>query len=330
MKRTLVRIAAGAAAILAVAAGAAYATGLDSPQVIQACQGKNGSLRVVAAAADCKAGETAIAWNTQGPQGPPGPVGGPPAPNTQVVGTATLVGVNGGSPFTIRGFSWGASNDGGGAVGGGAGARPSSATSSSSAVSTPFPRTSSTTRPRACICPSAVIDLFAPGTQTPYARYTLDDVRVAKVVHAGNVETIALAAVTIDEQSLAGAAAPQLPAGSKLGDLQLDGFAGPLDVSSDRFEIDGASGQVGGGAGNTPTIKPLVVTLAHGAASPQLVHDVLTGLHLRQATLTTPHATYSLTDVTVQSVQDEATGAAGSIPSEKLELVAAHVAVTSQ
>ena len=34
MKRTLVRIAVGAAAILAVAAGAAYATGLDSPQVI--------------------------------------------------------------------------------------------------------------------------------------------------------------------------------------------------------------------------------------------------------------------------------------------------------
>ena len=51
------------------------------------------------------------------------PVGGPPAPNTQVVGTTTLVGVNGGSPFTIRGFSWGASNDGGGAVGGGAGGK---------------------------------------------------------------------------------------------------------------------------------------------------------------------------------------------------------------
>ena len=330
MKRTLVRIAAGAAAILAVAAGAAYATGLDSPQVIQACQGKNGSLRVVAAAADCKAGDTAIAWNTQGPQGPPGPVGGPPAPNTQVVGTATLVGVNGGSPFTIRGFSWGASNDGAGAVGGGAGGKAVigdvELVRSVDALSSHFVDDAAAGLHR----PSAVIDLFAPGTQTPYARYTLDDVRVTKVVHAGNVETIALAAVTIDEQSLAGAAAPQLPAGSKLGDLQLDGFAGPLDVSSDRFEIDGASGQVGGGAGNTPTIKPLVVTLAHGAASPQLVHDVLTGLHLRQATLTTPHATYSLTDVTVQSVQDEATGAAGSIPSEKLELVAAHVAVTSQ
>ena len=153
---------------------------------------------------------------------------------------------------------------------------------------------------------------------------------MAKVVHAGDVETLALASATIDEQSLAGAAAPQLPAGSQLGDLQLDGFAGPLGVSGDRFEIDSASAPVGGGSGNTPTIQPLVVNLAHGAASPQLVDDVLTGRHLKQATLTTPHATYSLTDVTVQSVQDEATGAAGSIPSEKIELVAAHVAVSSQ
>jgi type VI protein secretion system component Hcp len=330
MKRTLVRIAVGAAATLAVAAGAAYATGLDSAQVIQACQGKNGSLRVVAAAADCKDGDSPISWNTQGPQGPPGPAGGPPALHTQVVGTATLAGVNGGNPFTIRGFSWGASNDGAGAGGGGAGGK---ATIGEVELVRGVDALSSHLVDDAAAglhLSSAVVDLFVPGTQSPYARYTLDDVRVAKVVHDGDVETLALASATIDEQSLAGAAPPQLPAGSQLGDLQLDGLAAPLGVSGDRFEIDSASAPVGGGSGNAPTIHPLVVSLAHGAASPQLVHDVLTGLHLRAATLTTPHATYSLTDVVVQSVQDEATGAAGSIPSEKIELVAAHLAVTSQ
>ena len=166
MKRTFVRIAVGVAAILAVAAGAAYATGLGSPQVIQACQAKNGSLRVVAAAADCKDGDTPISWNTQGPQGPPGPAGGTPSLHTQVVGTATLAGVNGGSPFTIRGFSWGASNDGAGAAGGGGGG--GKATIGEVELVRGVDALSSHLVDDAAAglhLSSAVIDLFAPGTQ---------------------------------------------------------------------------------------------------------------------------------------------------------------------
>ena len=285
MKRKLLPIAAAAAVILAVAAGAAT-----------------------------------------GAQGPHGPAA---APHTQIVGRATLDGLDDGNAFTVRGFSLGASNTGAGASGGGAGAGKATIDDVElvrhvDALSAPLVDDAATGRHLR----SAVIDLFVPGTQTPYARYSLGDVRVAKVLHVGDLETIALASATVDEQSLA--AGPQLAPGSQLGTLQLDGIAAPLAVSDDRFEIDSADSSTGGGAGNTATFQPLVVSLAHGAASPQLVDDVLTGRHLETATLTTPHATYSLTDVVVQSVKDEATGAPGSQPSEEIELVASHVAVSSQ
>jgi type VI protein secretion system component Hcp len=176
----------------------------------------------------------------------------------------------------------------------------------------------------------AVIELFAPGTQTPYTRYTLRDVVVAKVVQVGGEETFALHPAEIDEESIAGAPAPKLPAGSQLGTLQLDGYAVTLAVSGDEFEIDGAPSAAGGGSGSQATIKPLVVDLPLGSDSPKLVDDVLAGIHRKTATLTTAHATYSLTDVVVRSLKDEATGAAGSIPSEKIELDAAKVAVATQ
>ena len=328
MKSTFVRVLTGASAFLAVAAGAAYATGSDTPQTIQACQEKNGTLRVVATDADCKQGETPLSWNTQGPQGPPGPAGGMPAEHTQVVGRASVEGIAGGNPFSVRGFSWGASNSGDAGAGGGGGAGKATVgdvelVRSVDALSAPLVDDAATGRHLR----SATVELFVPGTQTAYARYSLSDVRVSQVRHDGNLETFRLNAATIEEQSLG--AGPQLAQGSELGTLELDGLAGQLAVSDDGFRIDSSSSQSGGGAGNTATYAPLVVRLAHGAASPQLVEDVLTGKHLKTATVTTPHATYSLTDVVVRSVQDEATGAAGSVPSEEIELTAADVAVTS-
>ncbi|HEY2543414.1 MAG TPA: hypothetical protein VGH92_10230 [Gaiellaceae bacterium] len=82
VSRKLVQIGALSAALLAGAAGVAYATSslTSSSQatgVIQACENPgNGDLRVVANnATDCHANETALTWNVVGPQGPQGPQG---------------------------------------------------------------------------------------------------------------------------------------------------------------------------------------------------------------------------------------------------------------
>jgi hypothetical protein len=71
-RRTLV--VAVAAALIAAAAGIAYAAIPGSNGVISACYAKDGDLRVIDAAtgAKCKSGETALSWNQQGPTGAPG------------------------------------------------------------------------------------------------------------------------------------------------------------------------------------------------------------------------------------------------------------------
>lgn len=90
-RKILVGIAAAAVG-LAVAGGVAYAT-IPSNNVIDACYTRSGgTLRVIdATVTNCKASETALAWNVQGvqgatgatgPQGPAGPAGpaGPQGP----------------------------------------------------------------------------------------------------------------------------------------------------------------------------------------------------------------------------------------------------------
>jgi len=52
----------------------------SAAQVINACAKASGALRVVAASTDCKANETPLSWNQQGPQGEPGPAGEPGLP----------------------------------------------------------------------------------------------------------------------------------------------------------------------------------------------------------------------------------------------------------
>ncbi|MGH2933317.1 MAG: hypothetical protein ACRDL2_02210 [Gaiellaceae bacterium] len=80
--RRLARLVVVSAAILAGAAGVAYATSslASSPQatsVIQACENPgNGNLLVVANnGTNCHANETALTWNVVGPQGVQGPKG---------------------------------------------------------------------------------------------------------------------------------------------------------------------------------------------------------------------------------------------------------------
>jgi type VI protein secretion system component Hcp len=333
-RKKLTLTVAGALAALAVGS-VAFAAIPDSGGVINACYEKgSGKLRVTDTETNkpktCTSDEASLSWNQRGPQGPQGvpgpagpqgPSGAPPALHAEVVGQLTLPGVNAGDPMLIRGFSWGASNSGGGFGGGGGGKATMDDLTLVRNVDSASP---------ALICSvetgihraSASLDLFSPGTQTPYAHYALTDVQVTKLDHDGAKETFVLHAVDVDEQAVAGAPMPVLPAEEQIGALTLNGIPGDLAISGAGFEIEKP-------ALGAATIKPLRVDLAHGASAPALLFDVLTGIHRATATVQTANATYSLTDVVVRSVEEKTTGAAGSIPSEQITLDAAQVQVTA-
>jgi type VI protein secretion system component Hcp len=330
-RKKLILVAAGALSALAIGS-VAFAAIPDGGGVINGCYEKgSGKLRVTDTQTGkpkaCAADEVPLSWNQQGPQGPQGepgpqgPAGGPPPLHTEVVGQVTLSGVNDGNPMLVRGFSWGAASSDGGFGGGGGGKSTIDDVTLVRGVDSTSPALVHDVE-TGIHRPSAFVDLFTPGTQTPYARYALSDVRVAKVEHDGDEETIVLHAVDIDEQPFGGGSPPALAADEQIGTLSLDGIAGELAISGAGFGIEAP-------ALGAATIKPLRVDLAHGASAPQLLSHVMAGIHRPHATVTTSNATYSLTDVVVRSVKDEATGAAGSIPSERITLAAAQVQVTA-
>jgi hypothetical protein len=84
---------------LALPAGGAVAVvriPRDATAVIQACARKDGRLRLVARASDCRASERPVSWNVKGPKGEPGPPGpagpiGPAGPQ----GAAGIAGATG-------------------------------------------------------------------------------------------------------------------------------------------------------------------------------------------------------------------------------------------
>jgi hypothetical protein len=66
------------ALMLALPAGGAVAvvrTPHEATAVIHVCARKDGRLRLVARASDCRVSERAVSWNVRGPQGEPGPPG---------------------------------------------------------------------------------------------------------------------------------------------------------------------------------------------------------------------------------------------------------------
>jgi len=73
MKR---RLAIGAALVAVLAAAATTcalaASGASTTQTINACVDRAGQVRLVAVAGNCRRDETAVSWNTVGPQGPQG------------------------------------------------------------------------------------------------------------------------------------------------------------------------------------------------------------------------------------------------------------------
>jgi len=76
MKR---RLAIGAALVAVLAAAATTyalaASGASTTQTLNACVDRDGLVRLVAIAGQCRKGETPVSWNTVGPQGAQGPQG---------------------------------------------------------------------------------------------------------------------------------------------------------------------------------------------------------------------------------------------------------------
>jgi hypothetical protein len=105
----------------------------------------------------------------------------------------------------------------------------------------------------------------------------------------------------------------------------LDSFSDPIAVSDKLFQVENAPPEGGGGGGmGKPIFQPLEIELPHGGpASARLFEIVSTGAHVRSATLTTPDVVYELDDVLVISAKEQANGAAGSIPTERIKLAAA-------
>jgi type VI secretion system secreted protein Hcp len=79
MRRKLGIAVVAVALVLGGAATYAFAVASSTADTINGCTGVDGSLRVVAAGANCRPNETALSWNTVGPAGATGPTGAPGA-----------------------------------------------------------------------------------------------------------------------------------------------------------------------------------------------------------------------------------------------------------
>jgi type VI secretion system secreted protein Hcp len=107
MKRWI-KVAGTVAAIgVLTVGGVSYAAG-GADATIHGCVDQNGNVRVIGANETCRNRETALNWNTTGPVGPVGPQGpagqngrdgtSAPVPNSIVIGTVRIDGIQGGDP----------------------------------------------------------------------------------------------------------------------------------------------------------------------------------------------------------------------------------------
>lgn len=121
MKRRIA-LAVGVLVLVVVAGASTYAWGAsaDATQTINGCVDPAGLVRIIAATGTCHSNETAISWNTVGPQGPAGQQGpagpqgatgpqGPAAPDPDAVSATIAVTGPGGafsqSPIPVTGVS---------------------------------------------------------------------------------------------------------------------------------------------------------------------------------------------------------------------------------
>jgi hypothetical protein len=90
IKRNLVVLGVGVAALSVVSFVAAHG-GPVTPGVVHSCvNGNSGEIKIVGANANCKNNQSALDWNSQGPAGSAGPAG--PAGPTGVLGFYTVIG----------------------------------------------------------------------------------------------------------------------------------------------------------------------------------------------------------------------------------------------
>ena len=226
------RVIASSALVVGVVGGGFAAASLafastSTSSTLIACEGHEGSLRLVSSASDCRHNERVVQWNVtgptgpqgltgpQGPTGPKGPTGpaGPAAtsttPGASVVGTLTftpLSGPSAGTPLTVDLYSFSTSAQqllSIGSSSGGTGAGKN--TFSPATMTIPVGPAS-----------MALMDAFNAGDHFDTATVSLD------ALNAAPVETITLKLVavsTISTQSDgSNAVVPQMQVGLNYGD----------------------------------------------------------------------------------------------------------------
>ncbi len=228
------RVVAAAALVVGVAGGGVAAAGLafastSTSTTLTACEGHEGSLRLVSSASDCRRNETVVQWNVtgptgaqglagpQGPTGPKGPTGpaGPAAsattPGASVIGTMNFTPTSGpssGTPLTVDLYSFSTSAQQSLSIGsqsGGAGA--GKVTFTPATVTLPVGPAS-----------MALQDALAAGDHFTTVRVTLDS------SSATPVETITLNLVAVStfttQSDASNAVVPQVQVGLVYGGAQ--------------------------------------------------------------------------------------------------------------
>jgi len=195
------------------AAGAADVAA--EPDVIVACVGSTGDLRVASATDGCRKGETVLTWNIQGRNGIPGPAGaagpvGPAGPegaagrdgrdgrdgggNTPPAPTVNaqmrIDGLNSNNPTPIVAFSLGATNSISTSGGGGGVGKVTFANLVVSKTldgdSVPLLQAAATGQ----VLKTLVINVFEVGSSVPFATYTFDDVIVTSNVLGSSTSAV--------------------------------------------------------------------------------------------------------------------------------------------
>jgi type VI protein secretion system component Hcp len=312
--------------VLAMTGFAVAAAGSDS--TIQACvKNESGALRVVSSAQDCLKSEHAISFGQQGPVGPAGkdaPAAAPP--HQAVVGTATLHGTSGDDiTFDVLGVDFSAKNGEGTASGGaGAGKVTFAPITLVKHIDSSSPALAGLAT-RGLASDTLTVNLEKPGAASPYRRYTASDVFVSSVQQdapdAGGrpVETVTFDAGSYDVQAPSDPPAPSDDAIGRISFTDGTTTIGPVPVYGSSFGVtaSASSGNQSGGAGaGKATFSDFSVRKSLDAASGPLLAATLGGTHWRSAKLelfdsagsTAVRHTYDLSDVSVVSFRDKATG----------------------
>ena len=280
-----------------------------------------------------------------GPKGDPGPAGpagepgatvkvSPPAAGREPVGRLVLPGIAGDGPqgaIEVRGLAWSNVRIGDPSAGGGAGGQVQwgdiVVAKAPDRSSPQIWKLAATGQQLA----TAKLELRAPGTQAPYATYSLKAVKVTRFSTLGSGDErrdeVALHfdhALQPNPAFAFDAAAP-LPAASepRVGRMTVEGIPGEAELVLDAWNI---------GQANPTLFGPFVVSKAIDAASPALLTRHASGQHIPKVTIKllqpgseTVYSTYVLTDVVVSSLAVSG----DARPLERLGLDAARVESTT-